>query len=212
MALLKPANSSSSGAQVTSESGFGIVESLVVLALIVTVIVMLNSYFTGTRDQLILQKARLEFEEEILRLMMITEENSVCEHLNFIDKVSLQIKPGSVLASFKKLELDGNPILEVKKKKRFEVKSIELLQDSIYYAINPTRVRGSIRIKSEFYDRFDKPLLSVPEDKKTAYVDIILASDTGDKISSCYGSFSRRIACRDGNGLYNPEVQPNCKY
>ncbi|RYZ60785.1 MAG: type II secretion system protein, partial [Proteobacteria bacterium] len=119
------------------ESGFGIIESLVVLALIVTVIVSLNSYFTGTRDQLSLQKARLEFEEEILRLMMVTEENNVCEHLSFVNTVDLKILPGTVLGTFKKIDLAGNPVLEVRKKKRFEVKSIELIQDSIFYAINP---------------------------------------------------------------------------
>lgn len=194
------------------QKGFGILESLVVLALILSVTAGLNSYFVGSRDQLTYQKARLEFEEEILRLMMITEENSMCEHLSFIGKVNLATDPGSVLASLPKLEVDGHTILEVKKKKRYEVKSIDLMQDSIFYAIAPTRVRGSIRIKTEYFDRFGKPVTSIPEEKKAAFVDIILASDTGGPITSCYGSFSRRIACRDGNGLYNAEAQPNCQF
>lgn len=197
----------------SDQSGFGIIESIVVLALILSVTAGLNSYFVGSRDQLTYQKARLEFEEEILRLMMVTEENSMCEHLSFIGKVKLAEKPGTVLATFPKLELAGNTVLEVKKKRRYEVRSIELLQDSVFYAIAPTRVRGSIRIKTEFFDRFGKPVASIPEEKKSAFVDIILASDTGSgPITSCYGSFSRRIACRDGNGLYNAEAQPNCQF
>ncbi|MES2744544.1 MAG: hypothetical protein V4655_03915 [Bdellovibrionota bacterium] len=198
--------------EMRGEEAFGILESLVVLALIMTVIVSLNQYFIGSRDQVLYQKARLDFEEDILRLMMITEENSVCEHLSFINKVNLGSAPRTVLAKLSSIELDGMPIIEVKKKKRYEVKSIELMQDSIFYAVAPTRVRGSIRIKTEYYDRYNKPIASVPEHKKQAYVDIILASDSGGPITSCYGSFSRRIACKDGNGLYNAEAQPNCVF
>jgi hypothetical protein len=194
------------------EEAFGILESLVVLALILTVVVSLNWYFVKGRDQLVYQKARLEFEEDILRLMMITEENAVCEHLSFINNVKLALAPHTVLAKLDRIELYGTPVLEVKKKKRYEVKSIELVQESIFYAIAPTRVRGRIIVRSEFYDRYGKPVASVPAEKKMAFVDIILASDTGGPVTSCYGSFSRRIACRDGNGLYNAEAKPNCVF
>lgn len=200
--------------RIPEQRGFGILESIVVLAVIMGITVSLNSYFTGSRDQLTYQKARLELEEDLLRLMMITEENSVCEHLSFVNKVNLGTKSGDVLAKLDKLELDGTPVIEVKKakNKRYEVKSIDLMQDSVFYAVAPTRVRGSIRIRTEFYDRYGKPIPSIPEEKKSQYIDIILASESGSVITSCYGSFSRRIACRDGNGLYNAEAQPNCQF
>lgn len=197
---------------VPNQRGFGILESIVVLAVVMGITVSLNSYFTGNRDMLTYQKARLELEEDLLRLMMITEENSVCEHLNFVGRVTLKSKAGDIIAKLNKLELKGVPVIEVKKKKRYEVKAIEILQDSVFYAVAPKRVRGSIRITTEFFDRYGKVIPSVPVEKKSSFIDIILASDNGSTVSSCYGSFSRRISCRDGNGLYNAEAQPNCVF
>lgn len=199
------------------QAGFGIIESLIVLLVISAVAAGLSQYFLSSKDQILYRKARLGFEEDMLRLMMITEENTVCEHLSFVNNgASLQLtggKGGVRLASIKSLKFDGAPVLEVEKKKRYEVKSIELMQESIVYAGYPSRARGSLVIKVEFLDKNGDPM-PLKEDQKLGRVDVILASDqtAAGLITSCYGTFSRKISCLDGNGKFNPEATPNCQF
>lgn len=198
------------------QAGFGIIESLIVLLIISAVAAGLSQYFLSSKDQVIYRKARLGFEEDMLRLMMITEENSVCEHLSFVNSANLQLTGGAGgvrLANLKILNFDGAPVLKVEKKKRYEVKSIELMQESIVYASYPSRARASLVVKVEFLDKNGDPI-PLKDEQKLGRVDIILASDqsAGGQITSCYGTFSRKISCHDGNGKYNPEATPNCQF
>jgi hypothetical protein len=205
------------------QAGFGIIESLLVLLVISAVAAGLSQYFLSSKDQVLYRKARLAFEEDMLRLMMITEENSVCEHLSFVGSARLQLtggRGGVRLNSIDTLKFDGAPVLKVERQKRYEVKSIELMQESIVYASYPSRARGSIVVKVEFLDKNKVPIVFKDADgnptdaPKTGRIDVILASDqtAGGVITSCYGAFSRKISCKDGNGTYNPEATPNCQF
>jgi type II secretory pathway pseudopilin PulG len=198
---------------VSAESGFGIIESMVALAAILIVGTILNTVFVGSADVLVYRKSRLLFEEKLLQLMVVTEENNVCEHLNIVQGgFFAKSAPGDVIATLNNINVDGQNLIEVGRKGLFEIKKIEVIQDSITFGVNPVRARAKIVVTAEFFESKDKtkPVARVPLDQKTGGVVIMVAMDGSNRINSCYGTFSRRISCIDANGVYNPEKKPNC--
>ena len=196
-----------------AQSGFGIIEALVVLLLIAGAAAGLGRFFLSSKDMVLNQQARLAFEEDLLRLMMITEENSVCEHLNLVSS-GFKLQPGSQVAIGKipVLEFDQVTMAKVGKDRRYGIKSIELIQLSREYGTNPRRARGSIVIVPEFYEKDGITVKKGSKLPTRGNIDVIIAADPGGLITSCYGTFSRKISCLDGNGTFNPEATPNCQF
>ncbi|MBC7531210.1 MAG: type II secretion system protein [Oligoflexus sp.] len=198
-----------------AQSGFGIIEALVVLLLIAGAAAGLGQFFLSSKDMVLNQRARLAFEEDLLRLMMITEENSVCEHLNLVSSGFKLLNTGSSnlrIGEIPKLEFDNVVMAKVGKDRRYGIKSIELFQLSVEYGKNPRRARGSIVIVPEFYEKDGITVKKGSELPEKGNIDVIIAADPGGLINSCYGTFSRKISCLDGNGIFEPERTPNCQF
>lgn len=199
-----------------SESGFGIIESLVVLAIILTVTASLNQYFTSSRDEVVYRKAKLGFEEDILRLFMVTEENSVCEHLDFVRNGVYKLDSGATEGpelELPEIKIDGVSVIKVdspadQQKKRYAVSKVTVKQISKRYAQYPSRARGEIIIYATISKGKNKPRLNVKQN-----IELILAGNSANSttVTSCYGTFSRDIACADRGKHYDPNRKPSCQ-
>lgn len=202
----------------SAQSGFGIIEALVALAAISLIVVAVNKQFLGNRENTAIRKARALFDVDMVRLMMVTEENNVCERLNIIGRPM----PGRG----NKVDLDrltyGSEVLferhavskaTHKDKALYRIKTIKLEQTSDQFGIIPKRARAEIQLEAAFFNPNGQEIKigDARRDMDTkGFADIIIASRDGAIIDSCYGIFSRRIACTDENKTYNPEGDPSC--
>ncbi|MBC7659279.1 MAG: hypothetical protein H7249_06180 [Chitinophagaceae bacterium] len=199
------------------ESGFGIIESLLVLAIILMVTTTLNQFFTSSRDEVIHRKGRIQFAEDMVRLMMVTEENDVCSHLS-IANGNIKITPSftSEVDLTKGVTIDNFPLIEpsTNDKLRYRIKRVTYEQISTNYASYPSRARAVINVYPEYRNKLGKILTGsgVPD---VGHVEIIVAgvdtSVAGDNtaVKHCFAAFSRRIACTDRGKHYDENAGEN---
>ncbi len=200
-----------------SNAGFSIIESLIALSVISIAVVAANKQFIDNRDATAIRKARAMFDRDMVRAMLLTRENNVCEKLNIM---GLPMPGINNEIKLKTLTYDGVPYFEVDaaptnmKTKLYRIKDIKLVQTSIQFGVTPKRARAQIEFTAAFYStKGDELKLSgARKDKDTkSRAEIIIASRDGTTIDSCYGVFSRRITCNDENKTYSPEEDPSCK-
>ncbi len=196
-----------------AEEGFGIIEAVVVMAAVLAIIVYMGQTFVSRKQFIAQQSAALHFQEDLERLFLVTEENSVCEKLNFVGKASLAGGAQTTIAKYDEISLSGMPVIKTGLYGFYRIKEIELKQESIVFAHNPERAKARIYVRAEFFAPDKKTIVAEGKGSpapREMFVELVVASDSGSTIDSCYGTFSRRIACIDSNGSYNPESKPNC--
>ena len=202
----------------TTQSGFGIIEALVALAAISLIVVAVNKQFLGNRENTAIRKARALFDVDMVRLMMVTEENNVCERLNILglkmpgrnNKIDLDRLTYGSEVLFERHSVSKAPH---KDKALYRITSIRLEQTSEQFGIAPKRARAEIQLEAAFFTPSGQEIKLGDARKdidSKGFADIIITSDDGATIDSCYGIFSRRIACTDEKKTYNPEGDPSC--
>lgn len=194
-----------------NQSGFSILENVFILAFVLMTALWTNTRFLQSRSLVANGAARLKFEEEILRLMQVTKEDSICERLNFVKSGVFVSNQRKRLASYDEIKLDGTVLVKKGKRPHYEIKSLTLDQDSPVFGLNPTRVQAYISLVADFYDQKGKTIERVNWSSKNRGVALVLVADANGQVVGCYGSFSRRLACEDAQGTYDREATPNCK-
>lgn len=202
-----------------AQAGFGIIEALIALAAISMIAVAINKQFLGNRENTAIRKARTLFDADLIRLMMVTEENSVCERLNIIGLPMPGVNgainlPRILYGNQVLLETHAASVAPNKDKALYRIERITLRQTSNRFGIRPRRARATIELEARFFNTRGQEIALGPDRKARdtlGYAEIIIAAQNGSTIDSCYGIYSRRIACNDENRIYNPEGDPSCQ-
>ncbi len=193
------------------ESGFSILENVFILAFVLVSAQWTNTRFLQARAVNSNHAARLKAEQDIISLMQVTNEASICEHLNFVKSGIYLGADRRRLGTFDEIKLDGVSLVKKGKKLNYEIKSITLDQDSPIFGQNPKRAQAYIKVNTDFTDETGKSIQRINYDSKHRGISLVLVADPTGLVVGCYGSFSRRLACEDSQGVYDMEAIPNCK-
>ncbi len=192
------------------QQGFGILENLIVLTILLMAALWVNRSYLDQKQMLAIDASRNMFEEDVMRIFQVTNENVICEHLNFVGSgISIGVE-NQVLGNFEAISIDGIPLVKKGKTNKYELTSIELVQTSPVFGTNPRRVQAELILTAEFYNAKGVAIPKIDSLSKIRKVLFVVTADASNQIDSCYARFSRRLACVDSAGIYAPEAAKNC--
>lgn len=196
----------------SSESGFGIIDSLIALAIMSVFLMFFGLNFVSKKDQVAIEEARIQFDGLIAKVLITTEDNAVCDRLNIINsEYRMADASGVTLYSTNALRLGGTELIKVGTEGRVRLKKIELVQMSRVFGVMPRRAKAQIRLTAEYLDREGRVMKNVPQADTVGLVELMIEGLDDNIVRSCYGRFSERIKCLDMRGSYSLDREPNCR-